>query len=166
MVLDSTTPRGLDALAAEREAIALFERVNSGYCYAETPKSEPAEVDGVIYKDGVLVAAVECKVRSLTRQRLHDLGDEWLVTADKVERGRVLSKALGVPFVGFLFLLPERRLFTLRITDGRGNYIIKYDVRETMTRATINGGKAVRANAYLPMTTAIEQVPVPPLDHF
>ena len=157
MKLDIKTPKGRKSLADEREAIDKFEGLNPGYWFLETPKLEPAVVDGVFYKEGVLNSVVEVKVRNMTHKTLkEDYDDEWLVTADKIERGRRLSQELRIPFVGFLYLLPERRLFTLSITDKAGEYRFEFRTEETKTQKCCNGGEAVRLNAFLPMKTAKE----------
>ena len=40
------------------------------------------------------------------------------------------------------------------ITDNEGNYLFDIRTQKTKTQATINGGKAERENAYLPMEYA------------
>ena len=156
IMLDINSPLGQEALAGEREAVELFLRHYPVYRYVSTPKALPASVDGFLEREGVVQAVVEVKVRSMTRDKLREYGDEWLLTADKVERGRLVSAELCIPFVGFLYLLPERRLLTLAITDQEGRYMFDYHVRETYTKKTCNGGDALRFNAYLPVGTARE----------
>ena len=75
---------------------------------------------------------------------------------DKVEAGRVLSRLLRIPFVGMLYLLPEERLLTLRITDEKGLWALDFDTKETVTQKCINGGEATRLTAFLPLATARE----------
>ena len=38
-----------------------------------------------------------------------------------------------------------------KITDKYGNFLFDYDVKETRTQRTINGGSVVRKNAFLPV---------------
>jgi len=157
MNLDINTPKGKKSLEGEREAIEKFEKGNPGYHYAETPKDEPASIDGIIHREGVIRAIVEVKVRNMTRQKLTSYADKWLITASKVERGKQISKHLRVPFMGFLYLIPERRLFILPVTDSQGEYLFQFQTKESHTQKTCNGGVVVRLNAYLPMDSAREQ---------
>ena len=38
-----------------------------------------------------------------------------------------------------------------KITDKYGNFLFDFDVRNTRTQKTINGGSVIRTNAYLPL---------------
>ena len=155
--MDINTKRGQSSLNYERDAIEKFSLIHPEYRFIETPKDRPAAVDGVFMKGGVLHSALEVKVRDVTRERMRiTFRDTWLVTMDKVEAGRVLSRLLRIPFVGMLYLLPEKRLLTLMITDDKGEWAFDFETRETTTQKCINGGQAVRLNAFLPLATARE----------
>ena len=156
-MMDINTKRGQSSLNYERDAIEKFSLIHPEYRFIETPKDRPAAVDGVFMKGGVLHSVLEVKVRNLTRAMLRDsFDDTWLVTMDKGEAGRVLSRLLRIPFVGMLYLLPEERLLTLRITDEKGEWALDFDTKETVTQKCINGGEATRLNAFLPLATARE----------
>ena len=106
--MDINTKRGQSSLNYERDAIEKFSLIHPEYRFIETPKDRPAAVDGVFMKGGVLHSALEVKVRDVTRERMRiTFRDTWLVTMDKVEAGRVLSRLLRIPFGGMLYLLPE-----------------------------------------------------------
>ena len=155
--MDINTKRGQSSLNYERDAIEKFSLIHPEYRFIETPKDRPAAVDGVFMKGGVLHSALEVKVRDVTRERMRiTFRDNWLVTMEKVEKGRTLSALLGIPFVGMLYLLPEKRLLTLMITDDKGEWAFDFETRETTTQKCINGGEAVRLNAFLPLATARE----------
>ena len=156
-MMDINTKRGQSSLNYERDAIDKFSLFHPEYRLIETPKDRPAAVDGVFMKGGVLHSVLEVKVRNMTRAKLRDsFDDTWLVTMDKVEAGRVLSRLLRIPFVGMLYLLPEERLLTLRITDEKGGWALDFDTKETVTEKCINGGEATRLNDFLPLATARE----------
>ena len=155
--MDILTKRGQASLDYEREAIEKFCLIHPEYRFIETPKKRPAAADGVFMKQAVLHSVVEVKARNMTRKLLlMHFHDKWLVTMEKVEQGRTLSALLGVPFVGMLYLLPEKRLLTLMITDDKGEWEFDFETRETTTQRCINGGEAVRLNAFLPLATAKE----------
>jgi len=157
MSLAIETPRGQKSLEYERECTSLFCELHPNYKFLETDKHSPAAIDGILYlhSESVMTAAVEIKCRNVTSQQLFgDYGGEWLVSNDKMEKGRAVSYFLSVPFVGMLYLIPEKTIMTIPLTDRSGNYIVDFDVRETRTNATINGGSTVKANAFIPMEKA------------
>ena len=157
IVMDVKTKRGKVSLEHEREALEKFALLYPEYRFIETPKDRPAAVDGVFMKRGELHSVAEVKVRNVTRRKLREqFKDEWLVTADKVDAGKVLSHLLRVPFIGILYLLPEKRLLTLAITNDKGEWALRFESKETTTQKCINGGEAVRLNAFLPLATAKE----------
>ena len=70
--------------------------------------------------------------------------------------GKRLSEMLRVPFIGFLYLIPDQIIMYWKITDKYGNFLFNFDVKNTRTQKTINGGSIIRTNAYLPFTKGIE----------
>ena len=159
MTLDINTPRGQSALAYERECIELFCRLYPDYRFLETDKREPAAIDGFFYlhREQWVDCAVEVKTRDMTTEQLMcDYGNEWLLTHDKVLRGQQISELICSPFVGMLYLIPEKKILTIKITDNRGKFLLDFDVRRTKTKANINGGETVGDNAFIPMEKAKE----------
>ena len=63
---------------------------------------------------------------------------------------------LMVPYLGFLYLVPDDMIFYWKITNKIGDFRFDYEVKETLTQKTINGGKTIRENAYLPFKYAYE----------
>ena len=64
--------------------------------------------------------------------------------------GKNLSKMLCVPFIGFLYLIKDKIVMYWKITDSKGEFEFDFEIKKTKTRKTINGGEAIRTNAYLP----------------
>lgn len=156
-MMDVMTKRGQSSLEYERRAIEKFSLAHPDQRYIETPKHRPAEVDGVFMRQGALSAVAEVKTRNLTREKLrNEYDDKWLVTADKVDAGRTVSRLLRVPFVGLLYLIPDDLLLVLTITDSTGHWAFDFERRKTITKRTINGGEVERMNAFLPLRTAKE----------
>ena len=153
--MDVMTKRGKSSLEYERRAIEKFSLAHPDQRFIETPKRRPAEVDGVFMRQGELSAVAEVKTRNLTREKLRTrYNDEWLVTAAKVNAGRMASRLLRVPFVGLLYLIPDDLLLVLTITDSTGHWVFEFDRRKTITKRTINGGEVERLNAFLPLLNA------------
>ena len=98
--MDILTPKGQETLKHEERALEII-----GLPYIETPKDEPADVDGFIY-DEAIRCVYEVKCRNVTAEQIIKWGS-WLITQDKVYRGSRIAKSLCVPFVGILYLIPR-----------------------------------------------------------
>jgi len=155
--MDVMTKRGQSSLEYERRAIEKFSLAHPDQRYVETPKHRPAEVDGVFMRQAALSAVAEVKTRNLTNLHLMThFNNEWLISADKVDAGRTVSRLLRIPFVGLLYLIPDDLLLVLTITDSTGQWAFDFERRKTITKRTINGGEVERMNAFLPLLTAKE----------
>lgn len=157
--MDILTKKGQISLEQEQKFI---QRLNKKYMdrdrlFFQTPKNAPSACDGIIVNITTeeIAGIFESKCRDLTFEQLFAFGS-WLVTFEKLEKCKAVSELLQVPFFGFLYLIPEDRTLLWKITDEEGKYDFDFKVRETETQATINGGKAIRNNAYLPIKFATE----------
>lgn len=152
--MDILTPKGQATVRQEEEAVAAFIARYPEFIYARTPKDKPSPVDAVLVKSGVVSAVVETKCRQMTASTLRSsFKSEWLVTGQKVEDGIQVAKSLCVPYVGFLYLVPDKLLLVAKIWDGEYKVPIRWE--ETETQATVNGGLATRVNAFINMSGAI-----------
>jgi len=159
--MDINTPRGQSALAYEHECIEAFCNLYPDYHFLETDKNEPAAIDGFFYlhKRNWVDCAVEVKTRDMTTEQLMcDYGNEWLVSYDKILKGQHLSELICTPFIGMLYLIPEKKILTIKLTDNRGKFLVDFDVRKTKTQECINGGEKIVNNAFIPMDTAKEHI--------
>lgn len=153
--MDILTPKGLETLAQEREAIQIFMSNFPGFEFIETPKDTPADIDGFIIKDGTIISGVEVKCRMMTADELaKKFNYQWLVTAHKLDRCVALCKRLGVDFRGFLYLVPDKMLFIVPIFSYKDGWLIEPEYEMTKTQATVNGGIAERLNAYIDVSKA------------
>jgi hypothetical protein len=154
-MLDIETPLGQETLDHERRSIELWARNYPNLYYCETPKDRPASVDGILTtRDDRIVAVVEQKSRDTTLRQLAAWDCEWLVTQSKIDKGRDLAMHLCVPFLGFLYLIPDDALVVRRIANENGSWAATIRTEATRTRATVNGGSIIRENAYIDMTGA------------
>lgn len=163
MGLDINTEKGQKSLADEHAAHTIIKNLWK-VDIIETPKNSPAKCDGFLVKDNVITALFETKCRyDMDYQKLLERGT-WLVTYEKIAACRKLSQSLGVPFFGFLYLLPrssdEQLLLYWEITDGKGEYQFKFQIDKEETQKTINGSRIVRENAYLPVEYSKIVVPL------
>ena len=154
--MDILTERGQKTVRDEADAYRLWESHNPGWSVIKTPKDKPASVDAFLVHDGEIKAVVECKCR----YELDYYGfatkfnSEWLVTMDKVIRGASVARELCVPLVGFLYLADTGDLYCKELADNSGQFVVPFRCENTVTQRTVNGGEAIRANAYIDMTQA------------
>ena len=125
-----------------------------GVSVVQTPKSKPADVDGLIFRAGEVIAMYEAKCRDMTRDQLSRFGGEWLVTFEKLQRGADLARAMCVPLVGYLYLVPDKTVLSVRITNDQGQFLPKIRLERTETKECCNGGQIVRTNAYIDVSQA------------
>ena len=154
-MLDVNSPKGQESLEHELRAVELWQHCYSDFTYVHTPKSGAALVDAVIVdNDTNVVAVVEQKSRNMSLEQLNKWNMEWLITFDKIEAGRWTAQALGVPFIGFLYLIPDDLLITKQLSNANGEWTCDFRTALTETQETINGGKILRENAYIDLTGA------------
>lgn len=154
-MLDVNSPKGQQSLEHELRAVQLWNSHYTDFTYVHTPKDGSALVDAVIVdNDTNVVAVVEQKSRNMSFEQLQNWDMEWLITYDKIEAGRYVGHALGVPYIGFLYLIPDDLLITQRISDKDGNWTCTFRTDKTETQETINGGQIVRLNAYIDVSGA------------
>ena len=154
--MDILTEKGQVSLEDE-QIVARWVASEFGLKYAQTPKSSPATVDAVLVNDAEIMAVVETKCRydlASLEQFQVNYKNEWLVTWSKVNSAIGIASGLAVPFVGFLYLVRPRVLLSQRISEASGMLSTNVRLSTTRTQATINGGTALRTNAYINMDTA------------
>lgn len=152
MGLDINTPKGQESLKLERNVIdKIKERwKHRNIDIIETNKERESRIDNLIIREKELLAIAEVKCRNMTLKQMSDWGDSWLVTNQKLIDGSKVSELLAVPFLGFLYLVPEDIILYWKITDDTGKYLFDFDVKNSQTQTTCNGGQIIRENAYLP----------------
>lgn len=150
--LDVLTPAGKVTLQQELTAYAIFERHHPGYTIEHTDKDKPEPFDGRIMLRGKVMALVETKCRAdvdfyefQTRYR-----NRWLITERKLKFAAACAERERVPLYGFLYIVRGQVLMVKRLTDARGN-LVEHETAETKTQATVNGGEAIRLNAFIDM---------------
>jgi hypothetical protein len=153
-MLDINTPKGQETLTEELQAVALFTARYPQVSYVHTPKRGAATIDALLIKTGQLCGIVETKCRRMTRGQLRSFGNEWLVTWDKIDGARRIAAGVGVPLFGFLYLVPDRTLLVVTIADSNGSLVSSVRVEATQTQRTVNGGLAIRNNAFIDTQSA------------
>lgn len=154
-MMDINSPLGQKSLAHERR-MAKWVEEKFKLLYIETPKNSPATVDAVLVRYGEMKAIVETKCRyKLTLEQFNTIFKcEWLVTWAKVQNAITIASSLGVPCIGFLYLVDEDILLSQKISEPDGRLVADVRLSTTETQATINGGVALRTNAFIDMRQA------------
>ena len=160
--MDILTTKGQKSLEYEKK---MLEKIRKSICkkhknssmLIETNKDMDAKIDGVIVKNNELSGIFESKCRDMGLIQLMEYGS-WLVTFEKILDGKRLSEMLRVPYLGFLYLIKDDIVMYWKITNKYGNFMFDFDVKNTRTQKTINGGIIMRTNAYLPFKEGNEIV--------
>jgi len=153
--MDINSPKGQKSLLDERRMAKWLEE-KFKLQYIETPKNFPASIDAMLVKGGEMKGIVETKCRyKLTLENFNTTFEsKWLITWAKVQTAITIASSLGVPCVGFLYLVDENILLSQKISEPDGKLSVNISLSTTETQATINGGLAVRTNAFIDMRKA------------
>jgi len=120
----------------------------------------PAPFDGMIKKEGRLRVAFEIRTRNceILNGKIDYHGkakyNTLLITKKKIDTCVDITKQLHLSFC--LVIKFKNKVLNWNISDEKGKWLIKPEVKKTETRKTINGGKAVRENYFLKLTDAYE----------
>lgn len=150
--MDINTAKGKVSLADEQR-VAEFVEKQFNMRYFQTPKSKPAAIDAILV-DKEVKAVVETKCRyDIDSIDFFDsrYQSEWLITWEKVNKAMQIAAGLCVPCIGVLFLVKPEIVLIQRISHQDGRLATQIRLQTTQTQATINGGLAVRTNAYINM---------------
>ena len=150
--LDCNTPRGRDAITRQHAIVDACAREwhVDAWC---TDDTAACPIDAVFGRDGRLLAIAEVRSRDMLLAGLRGFGS-YLVTFDKLVVARELARQLHVPFVLIVGLLDA--VVWWRIADADGTWRASMTIDRTITQATINGGIAERANAYVALDDMVE----------
>lgn len=149
--MDVLTPKGQQTIEDEKEAVRIFNLHHPDIIYCHTPKTRESPVDALLMRRNEIIGVVETKCRyDMTHEQfIFHRNGEWLVTFEKLIAARDIAAKLTVPLIGFLYLVQDRVLLVRGLTDSDGRWVVEMSMRKTETQATVNGGKVVRANAYV-----------------
>jgi len=149
VTLACLTPKGREAI--ERQ-LDIARRCGTIWCAGAvaTPSHREAGIDVLFHRADALVAVAEVKWRpNLTLEQLHGFGS-YLVTFEKINGLRIAGRDLCVSSLLIVGLVDA--IVYWPIADGDGNWLPSMTIQKTTTQATVNGGVATRANAYLTLT--------------
>lgn len=115
-------------------------------------KHEYSLIDGIIVKEKKIVAIYELKTRDIKFETLcKQYNDEFLISKSKLDAGVQMSKHTRTPFVLILNTTIDDNIFIKSITNDNGEIICQYRIEKTKTKKNIDGGVAIRDNAFIKM---------------
>lgn len=115
-------------------------------------KHEYSLIDGIIIKEKKIVAIYELKTRDIKFETLcKQYNDEFLISKSKLDAGVQMSKQTRTPFVLILNTTIDDNIFIKSITNDNGEIICQYRIEKTKTKKNIDGGVAIRDNAFIKM---------------
>jgi hypothetical protein len=156
--VDILTEKGQVSLNDEQTLAKWLEK-NFSLKYIQTPKDTPALVDAIVTNKSSTellgVAETKCRYDIASLEQFQtNYKNEWLVTWSKVNNAINIATSMGVPCVGFLYLVKPKVLLTQKLSDNTGRLAVDVRLSTTSTQATINGGIALRTNAFINMAGA------------
>ena len=149
-----------DTLDVEQKMIEIMLNIckkkdnNAEWQFIEThkEKSKFARTDGILVKNGYMIASVENRGRYDVTWEYVKSKKTWLLTEAKLLANIELSKTLQIPFIFCGFFANENIYATLQVTDNKGNVIIEYEVFNTWAKKHKNTEEKVqKRNAYIPI---------------
>jgi hypothetical protein len=154
--LDVNSPRGQVSLRDEQIGAQLFIDRWPMYTYLQTDKSMHADVDAILTQDSQMKQVIETKCRydCDIDKFFGAYGGQWLVTHDKIVRAMAVAKALQLGLTGFVYLVQSKTLLVQPLVDAGGRFLTSLKIETTQTQANINGGLAIRTNAFIDMRKA------------
>jgi len=155
--LDINTDKGQISL---RDEHIMHEHIKKcwGVDIIETDKYTDPSIDGLLTVDNTIVGIFESKCRYNITLEILKNWNTWLITFDKLEKGKILSKILKVPFFGFLYLVEDGVFYYWKITNFDGEFMVKFYVERTTTQKSTNGGSIIRPNAYLQFSNYANEI--------
>ena len=150
--MDCKTPEGKKFMTHASDAVEIFNRnALNGTKFVYTHPDAPATLDGIIVTKGIVNGVVEIKSRQNTFEEICNFENHsgWLISANKILAGKKASEYFSCPFYGFLYCIPDKELYIIRIFNADTSNACPYEIKETKTQATCNGGDAERQNAYV-----------------
>lgn len=78
----------------------------------------------------------------------------WLISNHKITNNIPIARSMGVPFMGAMHIV-QSRVILLKTIWEKGVLASGITVNKCETQATINGGRKVIDNAFVPMDDAI-----------
>lgn len=151
-MLNVNTKKGREAEESIRNAILQMKTHHSTFAWF--PAHNHFSIDGFVIEGNDITAIFEGKARQAAyKEGKMEYGGraytDYLVTTEKLNKGIELAKQMGVNFYLIVLLCHSNHLLIFEVYNIRENKVLPFQSKRTRTKAGINGGSAVRENAYI-----------------
>ena len=106
-----------------------------------------ALIDGIATKSDEVTHIVEFKSRNESLESMERFGT-YLISYDKILNGIDMSRMMCVPFILIVYLIKDGVVMGIELSDEDG-VAVPMKIQETRTQKSIEGGKAIRRNAFI-----------------
>jgi len=106
-----------------------------------------ALIDGIATKNNEVTHIVEFKSRNESLASMERFGT-YLISYDKIMNGIDMSRMMCVPFILIVYLIKDGVVMGVELGDEYG-VAVPMEIKETRTQKSIEGGQAIRRNAYI-----------------
>jgi len=136
----------------KHEDYALFEEITFDHLlkrYGWKVHTTPhyALIDGIATKNNEVTHIVEFKSRNESLASMERFGT-YLISYDKIMNGIDMSRMMCVPFILIVYLIKDGVVMGVELGDEYG-VAVPMEIKETRTQKSIEGGQAIRRNAYI-----------------
>lgn len=156
-MLNVLTPKGQKAEQEAREAILKLSTAEETFAWF--PENNIYPVDGFCIRQNTITSIFEGKTRQAHYQdgaMLYNRAryDDYLITAQKLDQGIDMAKQMRTDFLLYVYFVLSGHVLCFKIWDDRSCEAIGFRRQKTVTQAGVNGGQALRENAYIPLRKA------------
>lgn len=106
-----------------------------------------ALIDGIATKADEVTHIVEFKSRNESLESMERFGT-YLISYDKIVNGISMSRMMRVPFILIVYLIKDGVVMGIELSDEDG-VAVPMKIQETRTQKSIEGGEAIRRNAFI-----------------
>jgi hypothetical protein len=158
MALAVNTRKGREAAVRAKEALIRFEANHPRFIWFPDYSSSP--YDGYVVVNGVITGIFETKSRNAgvdEQCRVVYNGkayDEYLITAEKIKAGVAHAKAHQINYFIIVYFEMSDCLAIFTMYNYKTGAELEYRTEITRTQATVNGGSAMRENAFIKLAHA------------
>lgn len=141
-------------------ALNEFGRRN-GFQHIWFPDGNTLPVDGFIVHEGQVAGVFEAKCRNIKylqdSQTIEYDGkeyDDYMISKSKIDSGIQYAKQFSMKFILLVYCEQSGHILSFRIANESGECLVDFSEKRSRTQATVNGGAAIRTNAYIPVKQA------------
>lgn len=155
---DVHSPMGMEAQQKGEWALGrLTTKINRDFIFFvdhDEKNRDPMYFDGYICKNNKILAMFEVRTRNAEVQidGIVFRGIKYptyMITKKKLDKCCDFCRTFNLPFILFIYFNHNDSFLVYRIIDRFGNFLLDFEVRETQSQYSVNGGTIIRENAFI-----------------